>query len=186
MSPARDAGGLACGHRSSFYVCVRESISEVRIELCRFTFRGRENDTLIVTFPVPFRAVCAQFEIRVNLHAVPPIKSSMDAVADGQHGVRVEISIGPVAALLAGLLVVVNVASALAIWWDKRRAARGQWRIREEILLIWALVGGWPAGTWAMRRFRHKTSSPSFIAKYVLALLLNLAGISVIAYAILT
>ena len=97
-----------------------------------------------------------------------------------------EISIGTVAAILAGLLAVANVASALVIWWDKRRAARGQWRIREETLLVWALVGGWPAGIWAMRRFRHKTSTPSFIARYVLAVLLNLAGVLVIAYAILT
>ncbi|MDA1279216.1 MAG: DUF1294 domain-containing protein [Chloroflexi bacterium] len=75
-----------------------------------------------------------------------------------------EISTEQLAFLLATVLVTVNTVSALAIWWDKRRAARSQRRIREETLLVWAMMGGWPAGIWAMRRYRHKTSKPSFIA----------------------
>lgn len=87
-----------------------------------------------------------------------------------------------IALLIVAGLVVVNFGSVVAIWWDKRRASKGQWRIKEETLLVWALVGGWPGGIWAMRRFRHKTSKRSFIAKYVLAVVLNLAVIAAIAY----
>ena len=82
-----------------------------------------------------------------------------------------------------GILTAVNVVSVIAIWWDKRRASKGHRRIREETLLVWALVGGWPGGIWAMRRFRHKTSKRSFIARYVLAVGLNMAAISGIGYA---
>lgn len=81
------------------------------------------------------------------------------------------------------LLVVVNVGSAIAVWWDKRRASKGQWRVKEETLLVWALVGGWPGGIWAMRRFRHKTSKRSFIVKYVFVVVLNLGIIAAIAFA---
>lgn len=95
-----------------------------------------------------------------------------------------EISTGQAILLLAGAFAAVNVGSALSIWLDKRSAVRSKRRIREETLLIWALTGGWPGGIWAMRRFRHKTSKPSFIGKYVLAAGLNLAAVAVIAYAV--
>ena len=81
------------------------------------------------------------------------------------------------------LLVVVNVGSAIAVWWDKRRASKGQWRVKEEMLLVWALIGGWPGGIWAMRRFRHKTSKRSFIVKYVFVVVLNLELSLAIAFA---
>jgi uncharacterized membrane protein YsdA (DUF1294 family) len=87
------------------------------------------------------------------------------------------------AVIALGILAAVNVASAIAIWWDKRRASKGRRRIREETLLVWALVGGWPGGIWAMRRFRHKVSKRSFIARYVLAASLNLAALAAIVYA---
>ncbi|MDE0591767.1 MAG: DUF1294 domain-containing protein [Dehalococcoidia bacterium] len=75
---------------------------------------------------------------------------------------------------IAAALFIVNVGSVTAIWWDKRRAKKDQWRIKESTILVWALVGGWPGGIWAMRRFRHKTSKQSFIVKYVLVVLLSL------------
>lgn len=95
-----------------------------------------------------------------------------------------EISTGQIAALLAAVFAAINVVSAFAVWRDKRLAASGRWRIREETLLVWALVGGWPGGIWAMRRFRHKTSKGSFISKYVLVVGLNIAGVAAITYAL--
>lgn len=88
-----------------------------------------------------------------------------------------------IALLVVVGLAIVNLGSVIVIWWDKRRATKGQWRVKEETLLVWALVGGWPGGIWAMRRFRHKTSKKSFIAKYVLVVLLNLAIIAAIVFA---
>jgi uncharacterized membrane protein YsdA (DUF1294 family) len=83
---------------------------------------------------------------------------------------------------IAALLAVINIGSAIAIWWDKRRATKGKWRVKEETLLVWALVGGWPGGIWAMRRFRHKTSKRSFIAKYVFVVVLNIAVLAALIY----
>ena len=84
---------------------------------------------------------------------------------------------------IAAVLFVVNVGSVIAIWWDKRRAKKDQWRIKESTFLVWALVGGWPGGIWAMRRFRHKTSKRSFIAKYLVVALLNLTLVAFAAFA---
>ena len=86
------------------------------------------------------------------------------------------------AVIALGILTAVNVASAIAIWWDKRQAVKARWRVREGTLLVWALVGGWPGGIWAMRRFRHKTSKRSFIARYVLAVGLNVLALAAIGY----
>jgi len=96
----------------------------------------------------------------------------------------VKLTADEIALLIAVGLAVVNLGSVVAIWWDKRRATKGQWRVKEETLLVWALVGGWPGGIWAMRRFRHKTSKKSFIAKYALVVILNLAILAAIIFAV--
>ena len=99
-------------------------------------------------------------------------------------GEPLEISSKYSVVLLVAGFVLVNVGSALGIWLDKRRAVNGEWRIREETLLVWALVGGWPGGIWAMRKFRHKTSKPFFIARYVFVIVLNIGAIATVAYAL--
>ena len=93
-----------------------------------------------------------------------------------------EISTAQFALFMVVLLAVINLGSIIAIWWDKRRAKQGKWRVKEETLLVWALVGGWPGGIWAMRRFRHKTSKGSFIAKYAFVVILNVAAVATVAY----
>ena len=94
-----------------------------------------------------------------------------------------EISTAQFALFMVVLLAVINLGSIIAIWWDKRRAVKGKWRVKEETLLVWALVGGWAGGIWAMRRFRHKTSKRSFMAKYVLVVLLNVALVAAVVFA---
>lgn len=59
-------------------------------------------------------------------------------------------------------LIGINLATALAFGVDKRRAARGEWRIAESTLLWLALVGGSPGAFWARHRFRHKTRKQPF------------------------
>jgi uncharacterized membrane protein YsdA (DUF1294 family) len=60
-------------------------------------------------------------------------------------------------ALLAGWLVVVNVATAAAYAYDKLAAGRGGRRVRERTLLLLAAAGG-VAGAWLVfLGMRHKT-----------------------------
>ncbi|WP_448662328.1 DUF1294 domain-containing protein [Sphingomonas sp. CJ20] len=60
------------------------------------------------------------------------------------------------------LLLAVNLLTVLRFWQDKRRAARGGWRIPERELLGLALVGGTPGAFAARRLFRHKTRKQPF------------------------
>ena len=41
---------------------------------------------------------------------------------------------------------------------DKRQAQEKKWRVSESALCATALVGGWPAGYFAMHNFRHKSA----------------------------
>jgi uncharacterized membrane protein YsdA (DUF1294 family) len=95
----------------------------------------------------------------------------------------VDISTQQFVLFIAAALFIVNVGSVTAIWWDKRLAKKDQQRIKESTILVWALVGGWPSGIWAMRRFRHKTSKQSFIVKYVLVVLISLTVVAAVVFA---
>lgn len=58
--------------------------------------------------------------------------------------------------------VVASIITYYFYWDDKRRAKVGEWRIPEENLHFWSLVGGWPGAFIAQRQFRHKTKKLSF------------------------
>ena len=55
-----------------------------------------------------------------------------------------------------------SIVAWIAFWLDKRRAARGAWRIRERTLLGMAAVGGFPGAYAARKRLRHKSSDRAF------------------------
>jgi uncharacterized membrane protein YsdA (DUF1294 family) len=57
--------------------------------------------------------------------------------------------------------VAMSVVSFLLFGADKRRAVRGEFRVRERTLLSSALLGG-PGAFLGMLVFRHKTKKPLF------------------------
>ena len=59
--------------------------------------------------------------------------------------------------LLAGYLLLVNLAGFLLMGLDKRRARRGAWRISEKALFLLAVLGESLGAIAGMRTFRHKT-----------------------------
>lgn len=65
----------------------------------------------------------------------------------------------------------IGLATWAAFARDKRQAARGERRVPESVLLGLSLLGGSPAALVAMFVLRHKTSKPSFQAKFIAVLL---------------
>ena len=63
-----------------------------------------------------------------------------------------------VAAYVCMSLVAVALYAA-----DKRRAARGAWRIRESTLHLVELLGGWPGALVAQHALRHKRRKRSYL-----------------------
>ncbi len=79
-------------------------------------------------------------------------------------------------------LAVVNLAGAVAVCWDKRRARRGQWRVRERTFFMFALLGGTPGVYAAMRLRRHKTLHKRFMWGLPAIFLLQMAAVCAGAY----
>lgn len=70
------------------------------------------------------------------------------------------------------------IASMLAwidYWHDKRKARKGRWRISEQTLHLWSLLGGWPGALLAQQFLRHKNRKLSFQFQFWGIVLLHLA-----------
>ena len=71
-----------------------------------------------------------------------------------------------------------SIASFCLYGFDKYRATNSGWRLRENMLHLFDLLGGWPGGYLAQRFFHHKTSKRSFqMIFWATALVHNLAWI---------
>ena len=72
------------------------------------------------------------------------------------------------------LLAWLGITSAwafLLFGFDKWRAGRpGRRRVAESSLCLVCALGGWPGGLLGIVLFRHKSSKPSFLFKFILAL----------------
>ena len=60
-------------------------------------------------------------------------------------------------------LVLINIVSACLTVWDKRRAQKNGWRVRERTLLLVAILVGSPAMYGVMKKIRHKTKHKKFM-----------------------
>ncbi|HIW14605.1 MAG: DUF1294 domain-containing protein [Acutalibacteraceae bacterium] len=60
-------------------------------------------------------------------------------------------------------LVLINIVAACLTVWDKRRAQKNGWRVRERTLLLVAILGGSPAMYGVMKKIRHKTKHKKFM-----------------------
>jgi uncharacterized membrane protein YsdA (DUF1294 family) len=74
--------------------------------------------------------------------------------------------------LLVAWLLVINVVTFAAYWWDKRAARRGARRTPERTLFALDLAGGFVGGWLGMRILRHKTLHTSFKVVQSLATIL--------------
>lgn len=73
-------------------------------------------------------------------------------------------------------LVVYSALSLLSFClygFDKYRATNSGWRLRENMLHVVDLVGGWPGGYVAQQFFHHKTRKRSFQAIFWLTVVLH-------------
>jgi uncharacterized membrane protein YsdA (DUF1294 family) len=75
--------------------------------------------------------------------------------------------------LLLGIPCLASAAAYVAYGLDKQRAEAGEWRISEATLHALEMLGGWPGGFLAQRRFRHKISKPSYLAVFWLTVALH-------------
>jgi uncharacterized membrane protein YsdA (DUF1294 family) len=81
------------------------------------------------------------------------------------------------AAWLAALYAFASAATFAVYAFDKAAARAGRRRTPERSLLLLGLACGWPGALAAQRLLRHKSSKRSFLAKFWLTVILNLAAL---------
>lgn len=77
-------------------------------------------------------------------------------------------------------LIGINLYAWLLMWFDKRSAEAGKWRIAEKQLAIAAALGGVPGALAGMVMFRHKTKHRSFYIGLPILMLLQTVGVIVL------
>ncbi|TLD38710.1 DUF1294-domain-containing protein [Venturia nashicola] len=55
------------------------------------------------------------------------------------------------------IYTILSIVSFTTYGYDKYRATNSGWRIRENLLHLLDILGGWPGGLFAQYLFRHKT-----------------------------
>lgn len=68
-------------------------------------------------------------------------------------------------------VVLMNIIAFGAMYWDKKRAIKGKWRIKENTLLFLVLLGGGIGAIAGMYTFRHKTKKMAFVIGFPLILI---------------
>jgi len=82
---------------------------------------------------------------------------------------------------VAAYLVGINLITFGAFLMDKRRAVRGEWRVRESTLLTLAAFGGSVGAVLARPILRHKTRKEPFRTQLLAIVALQFAGLAAIA-----
>ena len=83
------------------------------------------------------------------------------------------VFLGRLPLLILGIYFLASAVAYLAYAMDKAAAESRRWRIAENTLHVWGLIGGWPGALIAQQRLRHKTSKTSFQAMFWLTVVLN-------------
>ena len=71
-------------------------------------------------------------------------------------------------------ILLINLIAFLAMWWDKWKASKQEWRVAEATLHVIGFIGGAVGILAGMYRFRHKTQKRSFQALTVIGLIVSL------------
>lgn len=84
---------------------------------------------------------------------------------------------------IIGFAFIVNSLLTMLFYYeDKYRARFKYWRIKESVLHIWELLGGWPGALYAQYAFHHKKSKFSYIIVFALCVAINIFGLYLIYF----
>ncbi|MFT6991318.1 MAG: uncharacterized membrane protein YsdA (DUF1294 family)/cold shock CspA family protein [Paraglaciecola sp.] len=65
----------------------------------------------------------------------------------------------------------------LAYAFDKSKAQRGAWRIKESTLHFFSVIGGWPGAAIAQQLLRHKSQKRKFRIVFWFTVIVNIGGL---------
>jgi uncharacterized membrane protein YsdA (DUF1294 family)/cold shock CspA family protein len=68
-----------------------------------------------------------------------------------------------------------SIITFLAYAFDKSKARRGAWRVKESRLHFFALIGGWPGAAIAQQLLRHKSQKRKFLMVFWFTVITNIS-----------
>lgn len=71
-------------------------------------------------------------------------------------------------------LIAINLITFLAMYIDKQKAKKGNWRTKESTLFTLVLLGGGIGGIAGMHVFRHKTKKTRFVVGFPAILIIEI------------
>lgn len=74
-------------------------------------------------------------------------------------------------------IIIINLIGFLSMLIDKKKAKWGKWRISENTLFLYAILGGTIGSIIGMHTFRHKTKKPKFYIGMPTLLILQILAI---------
>ena len=80
------------------------------------------------------------------------------------------------------LFLLLSFITFLLYRQDKIKAKNDEWRIAENTLHFFSLIGGWPGALIAQRRLRHKSRKQSFLVVFYVTVILNISAVSFYCY----
>ncbi|MEB3768144.1 DUF1294 domain-containing protein [Acinetobacter sp. MD2] len=72
------------------------------------------------------------------------------------------------------VMLFINIITYALYAKDKKAAQQKQWRVQEQSLHLFSLLGGWPAAWLAQQKLRHKTQKQPFQQIYHCTIVLNI------------
>lgn len=85
------------------------------------------------------------------------------------------VYVGRLPVLVLGVYLVASAVALLIYELDKSAAKNRRWRVRESLLLLIGLVGGWPGALVAQKLLRHKSNKPAFQIAFRIGIAINCA-----------
>ena len=90
----------------------------------------------------------------------------------------------PVIVIYLGIVLEISLVAFVVYGWDKRQAISDGRRVSERTLHLLAFMGGWPGALMGQRHFRHKTKKLSFLILFWFVVVLHVAAVGAMAYAV--
>lgn len=82
--------------------------------------------------------------------------------------------------------IIVNIIGYGMMWYDKKCAQNGMWRVKEKTLLIISLIGGSIGSLIGMYQFRHKTKHAVFKFGIPIIIIIQIGLLIVIKFKLYT
>lgn len=76
---------------------------------------------------------------------------------------------------IIGVYFATSLVTFCTCAFDKSAAKNNRWRVKENTLHLFGMIGGWPGAFYAQNKLRHKSNKSNFKKVFWITVIINLA-----------